>query len=44
VGISLKCGMGGSMGAATSLVQQPQEEERTAVALTAMANSRRVIV
>ncbi len=36
--------MGGSCGAATSLVQQPQEEERTAVALTAMASSRRIMV
>lgn len=43
-GISLNCGMGGSVGAATSLVQQPQEEARTAVTLAAMANSRRIIV
>lgn len=44
VGISLNCGMGGSVGAATSLVQQPQEEARTAVALRAMASSKRIIM
>lgn len=36
--------MGGRRGAATSLVQQPQEEARTAVALTAMASNRRVML
>ncbi len=43
VGISLNWGMDGSRGAATSLVQQ-QDEARTAVALTAMASSKRIMV
>jgi hypothetical protein len=36
--------MGGNWGAAASLVQQPQEENITAEALTAMASSKRVMV
>ena len=43
VGISLNWGMAGSRGAATSLVQQ-HDEARTAVALTAMASSKRIMV
>jgi hypothetical protein len=43
VGISLKVGIGRSFGAAESLVQQPQDEERIATALTEMASRNRVI-
>lgn len=44
VGISLNWGIGGSCGAATSLVQQPQEVAMTEMALTAMASSKRVMM
>jgi len=39
----LKVGIGRSFGAAESLVQQPQDEERIATALTEMASRNRVI-
>ncbi len=44
VGISRKTGIGRSFGAEASLVQQPQEDESTAVALTQMARSKRIMV
>jgi hypothetical protein len=44
VGISLKLGMGRRGGAAESLVQQPQDEDRTAMTLTEMARKKRIMV
>jgi hypothetical protein len=44
VGISLKWGMGRSGGADESLVQQPQEEERTAMVPAEMASKIRIMV
>jgi hypothetical protein len=44
VGISLKAGMGRRGGAPESLVQHPQEEERTAMALAEMARKIRIMV
>lgn len=44
VGISWNCGIGRSGGAATSLVQQPQEDRRTAQALAEMARNKRIMV
>ncbi len=44
VGISLKLGMWRRGGAAESLVQQPQDEERTAMALTERARKKRIMM
>ncbi len=44
VGISRNWGIGRSGGAETSMVQQPQDEVRTAMALTEMARNRRIMV
>ena len=44
VGISRNWGIGRSGGADTSLVQQPQDEVRTAMALTEMARNRRIMM
>jgi hypothetical protein len=44
VGISRNWGIGRSGGADTSLVQQPQDEVRTAMALTEMARNKRIMM
>jgi hypothetical protein len=44
VGISLNMGIGRRGGADTSLVQQPQEDESTAITLAEMARKIRIMV
>ncbi len=44
VGISLKLGIGRRGGATESLVQQPQDEARTAIALAEMARKIRIMI